>query len=164
MVKMSSTPQVALGTADAMTNDRLVKIFTKIRAARKELSAQFDEADGKLKRQLDQIEIEIKARCLATGLSGFKTEFGTVSIVETMKVSCADWTAFGTWLKDEDPLVYLESRVKSTAIKEYMEKHTGELPPGVTVFKETEARVRAPTKVKLDLDVPEEGAPIESLA
>jgi hypothetical protein len=127
-------------------NDKLVKIYTKIRDARKALSAKFDEEDSGLKIQLEAVATELKKRCMVAGQTGFKTEFGTVYISESMKVSCGDWSMFGAWLKDQDPLVYLESRVKSTAVKDYMDSHNGELPPGITVFRESEARVRAPEK------------------
>lgn len=132
--------------SNVVQNDKLVRIFTKIRDARKKLSAEFDLADNALKLQLDAVATELKRRCLETGQTGFKTDFGTVYITETLNVGCSDWTMFGDWLKDKDPLAFLESRIKKTAIKEYMEAHKGELPPGVTTFRETEARVRAPAK------------------
>lgn len=141
VVEVVESPQ-----GNIIKNDKLVKIFLKIRDARKALSAKFDAEDGALKAQLDTISVELKRRCLNAGDTGFKTEFGTVFITETLKVSCGDWAMFGEWLKTQDPLVYMESRVKSTAIKEYMDAHNGELPPGISIFKESEARVRTPAK------------------
>lgn len=139
-----------------ITNAKLVKIYSKIRDARKALSAEFDTADKELKTQLERVALEMKSRCLSSGQTGFKTEFGTVYITESLMVSCADWQMFGEWLKDKDPLVYMENRIKKTAIKEFMDTNNGELPPGVVVAKESEARVRAPTKPKADLTPDEE--------
>ena len=154
MTVQAAEPSDAPATTPAVSleNDKLVKIFTKIRDARRDLKAKFEESDDALKNQIDIISSEIKSRCVASGITGFKTDFGTVSIVETTKVSCADWSAFGDFLKDKDPLVYLENRVKTTAVKEFIETHGGELPPGISIFRESEARVTAPRKAKASLD------------
>lgn len=135
-----------------VTNAKLVKIYTKIRDARKALSAEFDKADTDLKLQLERVATEMKSRCLSSGQTGFKTEFGTVFIAENLMIGCADWQMFGEWLKDKDPLHYMENRIKKTAVKEYMDANNGELPPGVIVTKESEARVRAPTKPKASIE------------
>ena len=122
--------------------DRLVKIYVKMRDARSALKKEFEAADEKIELQMKQVGVELKARAQAEGVDGFKTEFGTMYMQETLKTSCADWGIFGEFLKDHDPLTFLEKRVSSTAIKEYMKEHEGELPPGINIFKEIEARVR----------------------
>jgi hypothetical protein len=122
--------------------DILVKLYVKIRDAKSAAKKVFDTAEAKFNEQLAQVSTELKARAQAEGVEGFKTEFGTVYLSETMKTSCADWGAFGKFLEDHDPLEFLEKRISSTAIKDYMKENEGQLPPGVNIFKEIEARVR----------------------
>lgn len=122
--------------------DTLVKIYVKIRDAKSAAKRVFDAAEKEFNAKIDMIGTELKARAQAEGVEGFKTEFGTVYLSETMKTSCADWGAFGEFLQTHDPLEFMEKRISATAVKGYMKQNNGELPPGVSVFKEIEARVR----------------------
>ena len=122
--------------------DKLVKIYVKIRDALSAEKKKYETIEAEFKGQMAMIATELKARAQAEGVEGFRTDFGTVYMSETMKTSCADWSAFGDFLKDHDPLEFLEKRISSTAIKEYMKQTDGQLPPGVSIFKELEARVR----------------------
>lgn len=126
----------------SIDKDKLVKMRIKMRDAKTEMKKNFEAEYGEITAAEQKIDAEIKRICQEEGLTGFKTDFGTVSLVETMKTGCADWTAFGDFLKDQDPLTWLTNSIKQAAVKEYMEKHGGELPPGVSVFRETEARIR----------------------
>jgi hypothetical protein len=128
--------------SEQMPVDTLVKIYIKIRDAKSAAKKEFDKAEEGFNTKLAMISTELKARAQAEHVEGFKTEFGTVYLSETMKVSCADWGAFGTFLTDHDPLEFMEKRISSTAIKDYMKANEGQLPPGVNIFKEIEARVR----------------------
>lgn len=122
--------------------DQLVKVYVRIRDAKTEIKRAYEKEAAALDAQLERVATELKARAQADGVDGFKTEFGTVYLSETMKTSCADWAAFGEFLKTHDPLEFMEKRVSSTAVKEYMKQNQGQLPPGISIFKEIEARVR----------------------
>lgn len=122
--------------------DRLVKIYVKIRDAKSAAQKEFDALKKTFDEKLASIATELKARAQAEGVEGFKTDEGTVYLSETMKTSCGDWNAFGLFLKEHDPLEFLEKRISSTAIKEFMKQNEGQLPPGVTIFKEIEAKIR----------------------
>jgi hypothetical protein len=130
---------------DLISVSRLVKVAVKIRDAK---AAFKKEADAKLEdfeRQYRTITTELTARAQAEGVDGFKTEFGTVYMAVDMKTSCQDWGVFYDWIKKEDALDFLERRISSGKVKDYMEAHEGELPPGVSVFKQLEARIRRPS-------------------
>ena len=122
--------------------DTLVKIYVKIRDAKAAAKKEYEKAAAEFDAKLAMIATELKARAQMEGVEGFKTEFGTVFMPETMKTSCADWSAFGEFLKTHDPLEFMEKRISSTAVKEYMKQNEGQLPPGVSVFRETEVRIR----------------------
>ena len=122
--------------------DTLVKIYVKIRDAKSEAKRAYELVAADYDAKLAQVATELKARAQAEGVDGFKTTFGTVYLSESMKTSCADWGLFGEFLKTHDPLQFLEKRISSTAVKEYMKENEGQLPPGVSIFKELEARIR----------------------
>lgn len=146
----STTPQYNNHTITKETSmtdqqvpiDTLVKIYVKIRDAKSAKKKSYDAEAADLDEKLAMVATELKARAQAEGVDGFKTGFGTVYLSETMKTSCADWFAFGEFLKTHDPLEFMERRVSSTAVKEFMKQNEGQLPPGVSIFKEIEARVR----------------------
>lgn len=122
--------------------DKLVKIYVKMRDKLGEEKKAYEVIEKDLKEQMAQVATELKSRAIQQGVEGFKTDFGTVYLYESMKVSCGDWSAFSEFLKDHDPLEFMEKRISSTAVKEYMKHTDGQLPPGVSIFKEIEARVR----------------------
>jgi hypothetical protein len=128
--------------APAIPIDKLVQIYIKIRDKKTEIKKAFDAEYAKLDEKLSTVATELKSRAQAEGVEGFKSESGTVYLSETMKVTGSDWGAFGQFLKTHDPLEFMEKRISSTAIKAYMKESGGELPPGVSIFKEIEARVR----------------------
>jgi hypothetical protein len=153
-----SAEQIALGTDDLLSAtqtaavvtahggkiavDRLVKIYVRVREAK---AARQKEAEAEIKVFDDQMKLiatELKGRMQAEGVEGYKTEFGTVYSAVDFKTSCQDWGIFYQWIKDNDSLDFLERRISSGKIKDFMDTHEGELPPGVSVFKELQARIR----------------------
>jgi hypothetical protein len=136
------TKQVVAASSEVIPLDKLVKIYVKMRDKLSEEKKAFEAIEKDLKEQMAQVATELKARAIQQGVEGFKTDFGTVYLSESMKVSCADWAVFGEFLKTHDPLEFMEKRISSTAVKEYMKHTNGQLPPGVSIFKEIEARVR----------------------
>lgn len=136
----------ALPATPTVTDEKLVKIYVNIRDAKSAFKKAFEaEMEEKYEKPLRQVGTELKARMQARTNEGLKTKYGTVYIAETMKVTCQDWGIFYSWAKKNDVLEnFLEQRIKQGEVKTYMDDHKGELPPGVSVFRETEARVRKP--------------------
>lgn len=122
--------------------DRLVKVYVKMRDAKSEMTKRHDAEVAVLDEAMDKISVEFKRRALEQGTDGFKTDFGTVYLQTSLKSSCADWQIFYDWMQKENALDFLEKRISNGQIKTYMEEHEGALPPGISVFKEIEARVR----------------------
>lgn len=126
-----------------VTVDRLVAIYIKIRDARAAASSEHRQKDAELKEKLDMINNALLARAHEAGVTGFKVAgMGTTYIDVELQCSGADWGAFYTWMKENDAMDMLERRIKSTAIKEYMEAHEGMVPPGVNTFAQQIMKVR----------------------
>jgi hypothetical protein len=128
--------------------EKLIKIYVRMRDAKSAWNKVKDaEEKEKFTGPMELIERELLARAQSQGVEGFKTEFGTMYISETVRASGADWGLFTGWLKDidADPLDYLEKRIKVDGIKRFMEANDGALPPGVNIFKKVDANIRRST-------------------
>ena len=133
---------VSAEVAAVIPVDRLVRIYVKIRDTKSALKKQYEAEAANFDDQMKSISVELRRRAQAEGVDGYKTAAGTVYLATDFKVSCGDWAAFYAWARENDELEMFERRIKAEPIKQYMEEHDGALPPGVSVFKELEARVR----------------------
>jgi hypothetical protein len=124
-----------------ISDDRLVKVYLKIREQRAANNKAAKDADDELKKQLATVNAELLSRMHKRGNEGFKTPHGAVYKAIVVQVTIADDSVFFPWVKEHDALDFLERRVKSTEVQKYMKEH-GAAPPGLTIFKEEEARVR----------------------
>lgn len=124
-----------------ISDDRLVKVYVKIREQRAINSKAAQAVDDELKAQLATVNAELLSRMKKRGNDGFKTPHGTVYKATKVQVTIADDSAFFSWVREHDAMDFLERRVKSTEVQKYTAQH-GEAPPGLTIFKEEEARVR----------------------
>ena len=121
--------------------DRMVRAYFKMREKRSELKREYEEADAKIKAQMEMIETEFLKMFSETGTKNLKTELGTVFTAETTKVSIADWGSFAEWVRENDALEFMEQRVKAKEVTTYLEEH-GELPPGINTHRERNVRIR----------------------
>jgi len=138
--------QVTLNEARLIGDDRVVKVYIKIRDARARLSKAYDAEDKLLKEQLSIVTAELLKRLNERGATQTKTEFGTAFVGEDMQVSIADEDAFRSFVLEQQDLNWYQRRVKVEHLREYMGVNGGRLPPGLNVFRERTISVRAPTK------------------
>jgi len=121
--------------------NRLVRVYIKMREARSALKREFEQRDADLKEKMSRIEAALIAGLSETGADSVRTNSGTVFTTEVSRASVADWSALADWIVQNNAVEFLEQRVKSTAVSEYMEQ-TGELPPGVNLHRERVVRIR----------------------
>jgi gamma-glutamylcysteine synthetase len=131
-----------VATIPAMPVEKRVKLFLKTRAAKSEAQKSFDEQEAQFKQIMEACQNTMLADADKQGITGFKTPFGTTYADETVRYSIADGHAFYTFVQAQKDLDFLERRVSSTHVKEYMEANGGTLPPGLSVFRERVMRVR----------------------
>lgn len=121
---------------------KVVEAYLNIRDRRAEIKRDYDAQDDNLKAAQRQLEGVLLKHLNDTGLDSARTPVGTFFRSESLKPSGSDWTAFYEWVRSNDAFEALEKRIKRDFIKEYMETHDGALPPGVSVHREYEVRVR----------------------
>jgi hypothetical protein len=133
-----------MSTPSTPGTDQLVRVFIKMRNARTQLAKEFDDKDEVLKQNMKTIEIELLRRAQEQGTEGFKTKDGTTYISEEVHVSIADDNAFNEFLdSQENPYIFFEHRPSLKIIKEYQRDNSGNIPPGIKMFRENRMRVRA---------------------
>jgi hypothetical protein len=125
-----------------VTHDKLVKTYVKIRDARHVLKSEYERQDHQLKQQLETLEVFMLGLMNTSGIDSFRTSAGTVYKQETIIPQASDWSAFYKWVRETNGFDFLFKRIKADAIKDYMEQHDGEVPPGVSIYGKFEVRVR----------------------
>lgn len=124
-----------------MQYDRMVRAYMKIRDARAKLKKQYEEQDKELKSKISMLEAEFQKAFAETGTTSIKTPDGIVFRQTTTKASISDTSTFLPWVRDNDALDMLQKRVTVKNVTDYIEEF-GETPPGITIYREHEVRIR----------------------
>ena len=124
-----------------IASDKLVAAYVAIRDKRKVLKEDYEAEDSVLKSQLERIEVELLKNLDEAGATSLNTGEGTAYISTETRASCGDWAALYSTIQQTGRFDFLERRVASKAISQYLEE-TGDLPPGVTIASERVVRVR----------------------
>lgn len=125
-----------------MDVSKLARAYVRLRDERALKKKEFEDADRVLKGYMEQIEAQMLAVLNEGNIDSINTPAGTFYRQEDITPQGADWGAFYHWVRDNDAFDFLEKRIKKGAVKEYMEQNEGALPPGVSVFRKFEVRVR----------------------
>ena len=134
--------------AQPITDDRLVRVFRKIRSAISEETKRYEASVTKLKEQQKQIEVELLRRLQERGATQTKTEEGTAFVSEQMTANISEDAVFHKFVLDSGDLEFFQRRISITHLKDFMKEHEGQIPPGLNLFKELTINVRAPAKEK----------------
>jgi hypothetical protein len=126
---------------DKPIESRVAK-YVQLRDARAASNKANDEIDRAYKECLEAIETSFLASAHEQGVSGFKTQHGTVFSEEQVLASIADEAAFFNFVLEEGDLDFFERRIKITHIKEYAKMNGGRFPPGLNIFREFKMKVR----------------------
>ena len=125
-----------------VTWDRMVKAYVKMRDARHALKAEFERKDKELRDNQEQLEAFMLGSMNTTGVTSLRTPHGTAYRTETMVPAGSDWTAFYAWVRETNGFDFLFRRIKADAVKDYMDQHEGEVPPGVSVYSKYGVTIR----------------------
>jgi hypothetical protein len=123
--------------------ERLAKVFINLREARSALARKFNEEDEELKKKQGLVQAVVLDFLNKTKQKSASTALGTFYKQLDIKPTGSDWEAFYAWVKENDAFDFLERRIKKSEVADYMERHDGEAPPGVSVLREFVVRVRA---------------------
>ena len=125
-----------------MDISKIAKAYIAIRDKRSEIKKAWEVQDEDLKAKLTLLDGQILKFLQDNKLDSSATEFGTVYRQEEIKAGAADWGAVWEWQKANDAPDLVEKRIAQGFVKKYMQDHEGEIPPGISVYREYVARVR----------------------
>lgn len=128
-----------------MDLQRVVSTYIKMRDVLTAKRRAFEDEEREIKGQMKVLENAMLAQLHASKAESVRTEAGTVYMTEEVTPTGSDWDALYRWIAENNEFEALERRIKRTFVKEYMDTHGGDLPPGVSVHREYVARVRRPT-------------------
>lgn len=112
--------------------DKLIKIYIKMRNAKKDLEKQAFAVE----EQMDIVKGKILDSCNAVGASSLKTPFGRVVRSLKTRYTTTDWESMHTFMRENDALDLLERRIHQTNMKTFLEEHPDKLPPGLNADRE----------------------------
>lgn len=125
-----------------MDNNKLVAAYRKIRDARSAATKAYEAKDAEYKEKLETLETAMLKILLDANTNSMATDAGTFYKTEVIKPAAADWDTFYNWIIENNALDALERRIKVAFVKDYMEQHEGEIPPGLNVYRENKVTVR----------------------
>lgn len=124
-----------------MTVDDVIAACLKYKAAKEAMALKHKAEVAPLTENIDKLEGWLQAELQKLGLQNFKGASGVAFLQTTTSATSKDWEATLKWIIETGAYEFLERRVSKTVVQEYMEQH-GEAPPGVSVTREIEVRVR----------------------
>jgi hypothetical protein len=123
-----------------MTTSKLERMFrahANIKAKRTELSKAHKEVDGPLKKKLELIETALLQMMNEIGTSQLKVTGVAIAIPKTKVMpNCKDWQGLWTHIIKTGNFDLMARRLSSTGVRDYMDAHEGELPPGIVTHIE----------------------------
>jgi hypothetical protein len=122
--------------------EKYVRVYIKMRDARAQLKADFEEKDTEIKRQMDVIESTLLETCKSAGASSINTVAGVVIRGVKTHYWTSDWESMHEFIRENNALDLLERRVAQKAMGEYLQKNPDKLPKGMNVDSKYSVTVR----------------------
>lgn len=122
----TSTPEADVGD--------VVDGMIKIRNRMNERKREFEAAQKTDRERWERGEAWLLKHLQDQGLSNFGTSSHTVYQSERLMASVGDRSALIEHIQKSGEFDLLENRVSSKTVKQYMEDHNGDVPPGVATF------------------------------
>lgn len=120
----------------------VVEHYITLRDHKTKLDAEHKARVGEIDAQMKNAETYLLGHMNNTNQKNAGFAAGTVIIGEKVMPGFEDKAKTMQFIKDTDNMELLSVRLSSTAVKEYMEAHNGELPPGVKVAVERTVSIR----------------------
>ena len=124
------------------TAEKMTSAYIKIRAERSALSAKFKAEDDKLVRQQDVLKRALLDYCENHGLESVRTSAGLFFRSTKTKYWTSDWEAMHKFILEHNVPEFLDKRLNTSNIKQFLEENPNTVPDGLNVDKEYVISVR----------------------
>ena len=120
----------------------IVEHYVALRDHKSRLDAEHKARIAEIEAQMHNAEVFLLDHLNQNGLDRVGTGAGTVYVTVKTMPALKDKSAFLDYIRSTGEVELLQARVSSTAVKEFMENHNNQLPPGVEVTTAREVSVR----------------------
>ena len=124
------------------TAEKMTSAYIKIRAERSALSAKFNAEDDKLVRQQDVLKRALLDYCENHGLESVRTSAGLFFRSTKTKYWTSDWEAMHKFILEHNVPEFLDKRLNTSNIKQFLEENPNTVPDGLNIDKEYVISVR----------------------
>ena len=124
------------------TAEKMTSAYIKIRAERSALSAKFKAEDDKLVRQQDVLKRALLDYCENHGLESVRTSAGLFFRSTKTKYWTSDWEAMHKFILELNVPEFLDKRLNTSNIKQFLEENPNTVPDGLNIDKEYVISVR----------------------
>ena len=131
-----------MSTSDLIDTAKYTLAFRNIRDARAAAKKAWEAEDAKLEANKKLLQAGMLKFLNATNQEASSTEFGTFYKEEKVTPSAMDWDKVYEFIVENNAWELLQKRFGINFVKDYMEAHDKEPPPGVKVFREWVVKVR----------------------
>ena len=117
--------------------------YIALRDQKSEVEAKHKAELAELNEQLERLDGFLLGSLQDLGVDSFKTGAGTVFTTQRMQAQIPDKGALTAYLRSNpDDIELLQTRISTTVLKDWMERHEGATPPGVAARIERTVSVR----------------------
>jgi hypothetical protein len=120
-----------MSVLEEASTDQLLETYQTLRATKESIDAEYAQRLKPYKEAMRKINMEVHARLLKDNLQNTSNGVITAFLKDADEVGVEDWDLALGWIIDGQHWEFIERRVAPSAVKQYMEAHDGELPPGV---------------------------------
>ena len=117
--------------------------YIALRDQKSEVEAKHKAELAELNEQLERLDAFLLGSLQDLGVDSFKTGAGTVFTTQRMQAQIPDKGALTAYLRSNpNDIELLQTRISTTVLKDWMERHEGATPPGVAARIERTVSVR----------------------
>ncbi len=127
-------------SVESLTVDELVRIHEKMKAKEAELQA---ELDG-IEEQRNLVRKTILDIMNERNEESIRTESGTVTRTLKERIWTNDWAPLHQFILEHGAVDLLEKRIQQTNMRQWMEDHPNDYPPGINIDREYTITIRKP--------------------
>lgn len=128
--------------AEKPSIDKMTRIYLKIRDRRRDLAAEFKEADKKLEEQLNAVKAALLDHCKEHNVDSVRTSEGLFYRTVKTRYWTSDWEAMHKFVLKHELPEFFEKRLNQGVVKEFLEENPEAVPPGLNVDSEYVVTVR----------------------
>ena len=120
--------------------------FIKWRDAKKKLDKIYEEKKEVIEAQMLAITNQLHEICEEQNASSIRTDSGTIIRSVSTDYTTTDWDAMHSLVLKHQAPHLLWKRINNSAMRDFLDEHPDEYPPGLRIDSKYTVTVRRPTK------------------